>query len=227
MYGGRTDYVGQDEGFFRLGNLHLPWQQLVEGFFDINMTKIGLRYFFTVDTKNAHCTICVFDKYAGFSQIRSHIVGSSTCNIHLHVYGWEVKIMIMAQISPDPTLTVENVTDVMEKVTEVKRRQVWRAVLRYEKRELSQRGPPRRRRLRGQFFNSIDLEILIDIYSSHSSEKEKTHACSDVYVNCHPESSWEHLTTLLYEKDELTAVDHARPFLPPRGKFQQYFTANW
>ena len=39
------------------------------------MTKTGLWYL-TVDTtttKNAHCAICTFDKYAGFSQIRSHI----------------------------------------------------------------------------------------------------------------------------------------------------------
>ena len=47
----------------------------------------------------------------------------------------------MAQISPDPSLTVENVTDVMEKVTEVKRRKVWRAVLRYEDSGQRRRGP--------------------------------------------------------------------------------------
>ena len=58
-----------------------------------------------------------------------------------------------------------------------------------------------------------------EIYSSHSSEKEKSHACSDIYINSHPESSWEHLTSLLYEEDEMTAVDQARPFLPPRGKW--------
>ena len=57
-----------------------------------------------------------------------------------------------------------------------------------------------------------------EIYSSHSSEKEKTHACSDIYTNSHPESSWKQLTSLLYEEDEMTAVDQARPFLPPRGK---------
>ena len=131
--------------------------------------------------------------------------------------------MIMVQIFPDPTLTVESVTDVMEKVTEVKRRKVLGAVLGYEKDWWRQRGPdpllpppP-----------LTDPEILEEIYSSHSSEKEKTHACSDVYVNCRPESSWEHLTSLLYEKDELTAVDQARPFLPPRGKFKRCFTANW
>ena len=92
----------------------------------------------------------------------------------------------MAQISLDSTLTVKNVTDVMEKVTVNKRRQVW--------------------------------ERVLEIYSSHSSEEEKTHTFSDVYVNCHPESSWEHLTSLLYKEDEMTAVDQARSFLPPRGK---------
>ena len=112
---------------------------------------------------------------------------------------------------------MENVTDVMEKVTVDKRRQVWGAVLRYEKSRWWWRGPippvpPRRL--------PSDPKILEEIYSSHSSEKEKTHACSDVYVNCRPESSWEHLTSRLYEKDELTAMDQARPFLPPRGKFK-------
>ena len=144
--------------------------------------------------------------------------------------------MMMAQISPDPTLTVENVTDVMEKVTEVKRREVWGAVLRYEKSRQWRRGPypprPQPRRSPSptdqKIFEEIDdPEILKEIYSSDSSEKEKTHACSDVYVNCHPESSWEHLTSLLYKEDELTAVDQARPFLPPRGKFKHCFTANW
>ena len=91
---------------------------------------------------------------------------------------------------------------VMEKVVVDKRRQLWNRVLRKE----AQRMP------------KPTLDIVDEIYSSHSSEKEKMHACSDVYVNCCPESSWEHLTSLLYEKDELTAVDQARLFLPPRGK---------
>ena len=119
-------------------------------------------------------------------------------------------------------------TDVMEKVTEVKRRQVWGAVLRYEKNWQRLRGPDPRRRLPSPLLLSgTDPKIFKEIYSSHSSEKEKTHACSDVYVNCRPESSWEHLTSRLYEEDELTAVDKARPFLPPRGKLKQCFTANW
>ena len=123
--------------------------------------------------------------------------------------------MIMVQISPDPTLTVENVTDVMEKVTEVKRRKVWGAVLRYQKSWRRQRGPY----LQPPLFHT-NPEIPEEIYGRYSNEREKTHTCSDVYVNCRPESSWEHLTSLLYREDEMTAVDHARPFLPPVGKFK-------
>ena len=169
----------------------------------------------------------------------------------------------------------------MEMVTDVKRRQVWGEVLRYEKSWQGRRGPyllpPLSPDLKGgwlRFYYCASYAVycfcwlngliwvawayiaaygkyalirirdqsslttttttptpmldysLEEIYSSHSSEKEKTHACSDVYVNCHPESSWEHLTSLLYREDEMTAVDQARPFLPPRGKFKQCFTAN-
>ena len=95
--------------------------------------------------------------------------------------------------STDPTLTVEKVTEVMEKVEGDKRR-LWERVLTW-----NYRSP------------------MNQLYSSHSTEKEKTLSCSDTYVNCHPEASWEHLTTLLYEEDEMTAVDQTRPFLTPKG----------
>ena len=93
-----------------------------------------------------------------------------------------------------------NVNDVMEKVKVHKRRKVWSYLL--NKKELR----------RTSTYMYID-----ELYSSPFRDKEKTHAFSDTYVNCHPESSWEHLTTLLYQEDEMTAVDQARPFLPPRG----------
>ena len=98
--------------------------------------------------------------------------------------------------STDPTVTVEKVTEVMEKVKIDKRRQVWRRVL--------------------TWYGASPVDQL---YSSDSTEKEKNLSCSDtyMYVNCHPEASWEHLTTLLYEEDEMTAVDQTRPFLSPKG----------
>ena len=111
----------------------------------------------------------------------------------------------------DPTLTVSNVTDVMEKVTVDKRRQLWEWVL-GERDSLSLR-----RRGIAPILSSGLKGMMNNIFYGHSSEKEKLHACIDVYVNCHPESSWEHLTSLLYFKDEMAAMDQARPFLPPRG----------
>ena len=77
-----------------------------------------------------------------------------------------------------------------------KRKQVWREVL-----------------------GDKEESHIEEIYISHFTQKEKTFACSETYIYYCPETSWEHLTSLLYEKDEMTAVEHARPFLPPRGKY--------
>ena len=101
----------------------------------------------------------------------------------------------------DPTLTVDSLVGVMDKMTsdEGKRRKVWRKVLWWGSRTPS--------------------SYLDEVYTKYTTDKEKTHACSDIYINCRPESSWEHLTSLLYKEDEMTAVDQARQFLPPRGKW--------
>ena len=80
-----------------------------------------------------------------------------------------------------------------------KRRQVWKKVLEYYD------------------VDDKSSSLVDQIYSSQSTEKDKTLSCSDTYITCHPLSSWEHLTSLLYEEDEMTAVDRARPFLPHRG----------
>ena len=88
---------------------------------------------------------------------------------------------------------VENVTAVLEKVSLNNRNRVLYGLLESD---------------------SVYSELI-----SHTSDKDFLPACSEVYVHSCPRSSWEHLTTLLYEEDELTAVDEARPFLPPRGEF--------
>ena len=98
-------------------------------------------------------------------------------------------------ISLDPTFTAENVANVMKKVVLGKRKQVWMRILRWEARS-----------------------YVENVYSGSSTEMNRILACSNTYVHCCPESSWEDLTSLLYEQDEATAVDQAEPFLPPRGK---------
>ena len=109
----------------------------------------------------------------------------------LHVSG-VIMWLTMSSLSPDPTLTVGNVTRAMEKVTVDKRRQVWESVL-------------------GE-------GAVEEIYSCHSSEEEKLHSCADIYVTCKPDSSWEELVMrLYYGYGEMAAAKEAKTFLQQRG----------
>ena len=98
--------------------------------------------------------------------------------------------------SLDPTLTVDNVTEVMEKVTDGGREKIW-----------------------SRCFKD---DLFADIKSKCSSEKELLHTCPDIYVNCHPDSSWEHLARVLYQKVETAAVEEVRSYLNPRGRLFQW-----
>ena len=59
---------------------------------------------------------------------------------------------------------------------------------------------------------------LDEIYQKYSTEKQRIHACADVYVNCHPESSWTRLCPKLYEEREMTAVRKVKTFIPQTGE---------
>ena len=66
-----SDFVVDNRHTF---TLRRRWQQLasIERFFDINNNYYDKNWtlvFLTGDIKNTHCAICVFDKYAGFSQL--------------------------------------------------------------------------------------------------------------------------------------------------------------
>ena len=100
-------------------------------------------------------------------------------------------LLTMSSLSSDPTLTVENVTRAMEKVTVDKRRGVWEEVL--------------------------EWGAVLEIYSSHSSEEEKLHSCADVYVICKPDSSWKELVLILYYCGGMAAAKEAKAFLQQTG----------
>ena len=103
----------------------------------------------------------------------------------------------MSSLSPDPTLTVGSVSRAMEKVTVDKRRRVWEMVL--------GSGP------------------VEEIYSSHSNEEDKLHACADTYANCKPDSSWEELVQkLYYDCVEMAAAKEAKAFLQQKGGCYMY-----
>ena len=95
---------------------------------------------------------------------------------------------------PEPTLTVENVVGVMEKVAVERRKEVWS---------------------RGGIVPDPQLE---EIYQKYSTEEQRIHACADVYVNCRPDSSWTHLCQRLYGRNEMTAAKKAKTFIPQTGK---------
>ena len=92
---------------------------------------------------------------------------------------------------PDPTFTVNHVTKALEKIKVDKRRDIWKELL-------------------GE-------EVVEDIYSSHSSEKEKLHSCAETYVTTKPYSSFKHLVDRLYIYGEMEAAKMAKSFLPQNG----------
>ena len=98
--------------------------------------------------------------------------------------------------SPDPTLTVENMAGVMEKVTDDGRVKVWSRL--------------------------IYVSLLADITSKCSNETEILHMTSDTYVNCCVDSSWEYLARVLYYELETAAVEEVRSYLSPRGRLLQW-----
>ena len=95
---------------------------------------------------------------------------------------------------PEPTLTVENVTGVMESVAVERRKEVWSK------------------------YAVVPGPRLEEIYQNYSTEEQRIHACADFYVNCHPSSSWTHLCQGLYKHNEMTAVRKAKTFIPQTGE---------
>ena len=103
----------------------------------------------------------------------------------------------------DPTLTVENIVRVIEKVTsdEGRRRKVWERVLRWNY----------------MFTTTTPSSYLDEVYSKYTTAKEKTHALADVYINSRPESSWQDLLQTLYDESEVAAAKEAKSFLQQKG----------
>ena len=95
---------------------------------------------------------------------------------------------------PDPTLIVENVVGVMENVAVGRRKEVWSNL------------------------GIIPDPQLKEIYEQYSTEEQRMYACADIYVNCHPESSWTHLWQGLYVMNEMTAARKVKSFIPQTGK---------
>ena len=108
----------------------------------------------------------------------------------------------MSSLSPDPTLTVENVTRAMEKVAVDKRKGMWEAIFNHD-------------------------QLVQEIYSSHSNEEEKLSSCADTYVTCAPSISWEEFVEELYGWCEMAAAKEAKAFFQHKGGFTLIVKHYW
>ena len=104
-------------------------------------------------------------------------------------------------VPPDPTMTVDGVTQVFNKIQGDKARVM--------------------RSMNGLCIPSLLVgEIMGRIYSS---ESEKSRAFPDVYVNVHPYSSWECLTGSMYMMEEFASARESKSFTST-GKYCHYIT---
>ena len=92
----------------------------------------------------------------------------------------------------DPTLTTDNVAQVMELVND------WDSLL----------------------SGVIPSDRLRAIQEKFSTKREISTEFASYYVHCKPKSSWTHLASRLYRKEAFAAVEKLKPFLPLRGKYQ-------
>ena len=103
--------------------------------------------------------------------------------------------MLSTLFPPDPTLTVDNVSSVMEKVEPKVKTQVW----------VDACGA------------GMEVKKIEELCTSGKEDE-----CADLYINYNPYSSWERLAKSLYHHHQVAAVEEVRSYLPPRG--EPYFT---
>ena len=102
--------------------------------------------------------------------------------------------MLSTLFPPDSTLTVDNVSRIMEKV------------------EPKERQPLLKEMVANFIFDEIQSS------GKYPTASEVEAAAVDIYVNCHPHGSWVHLAWSLYRHHQVAAVEEVRSYLPPRGE---------
>ena len=94
----------------------------------------------------------------------------------------------------DDSLTVDNVTKVMEMVTADRIMKVWDRLY-------------------------VPQSLVKMITGNLSTTKEKTRPCVDIYLNCSPyKASWKEIAEALYGCDEMAAAREAKPFYHKNSK---------
>ena len=71
---------------------------------------------------------------------------------------------------------------------------------------------------RGVWWKVLGWEAVEEIYSSHSSEKERLRSCAGHLV-CKYDASWKDLNQQLYDHNEMAAANEAKVFLQLKGRW--------
>ena len=95
-------------------------------------------------------------------------------------------------VSPDPTLTVDDVTEVINKI-EGDKVEVMRWL-------------------------GVPVSLREEIEKRYSTDSEKSCVYADYYVHVHPDASWKHLTETLCIEGELTAAKESKSHMST-GKY--------
>ena len=102
-------------------------------------------------------------------------------------------VMVDFYLFTDVSLTVDNVTKVMEMVPADRIMTVWKDL-----------GVP---------------ESLVKMKTENlSTTNEKTRAYVDLYLNCYHGPSWKHITEALYWCEEMAAAREAKSFYDQNGE---------
>ena len=115
----------------------------------------------------------------------------SLISFSMHLINVRSSSDVVHLLPPDPTLTVNNVNHIMEKVEPKVKAQVW----------VDARVAP------------MEQEKMKEVCRSGKEDE-----CADLYVNYNPCSSWERLARSLYRHHQLAALEEVRSYLPPRGQ---------
>ena len=102
-------------------------------------------------------------------------------------------------VPSDPTMTVENIIEILNKITENKQ---WKVMVRLD----------------------IPSSLLLEIQRKSSTATEMIQACADYYVNCHPMASWKQVTVILCLEKEFAAARESKLFIST-GKYFHYMHA--
>jgi hypothetical protein len=69
----------------------------------------------------------------------------------------------------------------------------------------------------------IGLSSVFDAIRSYPTALEVEAAAVDIYVNCDPWASWEHLAWSLHHHHQVAAVEEVRSYFPPRARGEPCF----